>query len=119
MKNIPLKISILCASIFATLAVVFGVRAQYEQQKHIKTFDDVKDYMNQLLGSDIISAQREFSKKRDVLLQSAAHVPNSQVTKQETTTTIVPKKVVTPVTTTNTTSTSTSKPKAAKKTKTS
>ena len=117
MRNALLKVSIFFASVFATLAVVFGVRAQYEQQKHVKTFGDVKDYMDQLLQSDIIKAQREFAKQRDVLLQNAAHVPNSQVTQQTTTTTVVPKKVVTPVTTTTTAPAE--KPKATKKTKTS
>ncbi len=114
MRNALLKVSIFLASVFATLAVVFGVRAQYEQQKHAKTFGDVKDYMDQLLQSDIIKAQREFATNRDKLLQKAAHTPSNQVTQQTTTTTVVPKKVVTPVVTTQKESS-----KSSKKTKTS
>lgn len=114
MKNVFLKISILCASIFATLAVVFGVRAQYEQQKHVKTVGDVQDYLDQLLQSDITKAQREFAKDRDILLQKAAHMPSGQVTQQTTVTTVVPKKVVTP-----TVVVQEEKPKSSKKTKSS
>jgi vacuolar-type H+-ATPase catalytic subunit A/Vma1 len=110
-QNIPLKIAIFFASVFATLAAVLGFRVHYEQQKNLKTYSDIKDYMDQLMQSDIVIAQRDFAKDRDMLLQKSAHTSTAQVTQQATTTTVTPQKIVTPTVTT--------KPKATKKTKTS
>ncbi|MFA5986311.1 MAG: hypothetical protein WC819_03120 [Parcubacteria group bacterium] len=111
MQNVPLKIAIFFASVFATLAAVLGFRVHYEQQKNLKTYSDIKDYMDQLMQSDIVTAQRDFAKERDIVLQKSAHVPTEQVTQQTTTTTVTPQRIVTPTVTTT--------PKATKKTKTS
>lgn len=114
-KNGLLKMTIFLAALFATLAMVFGFRSHYEQQKNIKITEDVKNYVDEMLKSDIITAQRDFAKSRDIALQDAAQKSVAQVTEKIVTETVVPQKVVVPTTTT----VKVEKPKSTKKTKSS
>ncbi len=110
-QNIPLKIAIFLASSFATISAVFGFRVHYEQQKNTQTRNDVKDYVDDLMQSDIVASQRSHAKERDMQLQEAARTPQTTITRQEETTTVTPKKIIEPVVV--------EKPKSTKKTKSS
>lgn len=89
-KNGPLKITIFLSTIFATLAIFFGFRMHDEQEKTTKAKEDTKDYADANSSNDIMAAQKEFAKERDIMLQEVSHTSEVDVTEDKIVEKIVP-----------------------------